>query len=91
MSYEAFPDASESNHGFYAYLTGRASEKMELISAGYSAEDRLLGMNIAEMQSESEDLFIKKIELDLALPKSKLMIVSDFYTLKPLTPSINLR
>ena len=38
-----------------------------------------------------EDLFIKKIELDLALPKSKLMIVSDFYTLKPLTPSINLR
>ncbi len=93
LSYESFPDAKESNHEFFAYLSGRTSEvdKIELVSAGYSAENRLMGMNVAENQQQDSDLFIKKIELDLDLPKSKLMIVSDFYTLKPLTPSINLR
>lgn len=93
LSYEAFPDVSEINHEFFAYLSGKKQEidNIELICAGYSGTEQLMDVNIAQEQSKDEEVFIKKVELDLDLPKSKLMIVSDFYTLKPMVPCINLR
>ena len=93
LSYEAFPDKNESNHEFFAYLSGDATrvDKIELVSAGYDTDGRLLGIAVAQNQLQETDLFIKKVELDLGMEQSKLMIISDIYTLKPLIPSINLR
>lgn len=93
LSYEAFPSVDKTNHEFFAYLSGLSenSEGIELISAGYSSNNTLENVSVAENIMRNSNLFVKLVELDLSIEKSKLMVVSDFYTLKPLTPSINLR